>query len=147
MEFKISNEHIDIIWQAAQLKHCSKQVHDLLPPFISNLESGPVLHLYNLLCKLEPKDHTEQVTHHFALNNLHLPIFFQTLFLASALIKCMWTNGGPYNLGGDLSLLNMKKVSLGNMKLIHHHELTSSDNSISNSEVSLIFFIPMAESM
>lgn len=61
MECKITNEHIDIIWQAAQLKHCSKQVHDLLPPFINNLETGPVLHLYNLLCKLEPKDHTEQV--------------------------------------------------------------------------------------
>lgn len=61
MECKITNEHIDIIWQAAQLKHCSKQVHDLLPPFINNLETGPVLHLYSLLCKLEPKDHTEQV--------------------------------------------------------------------------------------
>lgn len=61
MECKITNEHIDIIWQAAQLKHCSKQVHDLLPPLIKNLEAGPVLHLYSLLCRLEPKDHTEQV--------------------------------------------------------------------------------------
>lgn len=61
MECKITNEHIDIIWQACQLKHCSKQVYDLLPPFINNLETGPVLYLYNLLCKLEPKDHTEQV--------------------------------------------------------------------------------------
>lgn len=63
MECKITNEHIDIIWQAAQLKHCSKQVHDLLPPLIKNLEAGPVLHLYHLLCRLEPKDHTEQVQH------------------------------------------------------------------------------------
>jgi ubiquitin carboxyl-terminal hydrolase 34 len=62
MECKITNEHTDIIWQAAQLKHCSKQVHDLLPPLIKNLEAGPVLHLYGLLCKLEPKDHTEQVS-------------------------------------------------------------------------------------
>lgn len=61
MEGKISNEHIDIMWQAAQLKHCSKQVHDLLPPLIKHLEARPVLHLYSLLCKLEPKDHTEQV--------------------------------------------------------------------------------------
>jgi ubiquitin carboxyl-terminal hydrolase 34 len=61
MECKITNEHIDVMWQAAQLKHCSKQVHDLLPPLIKNLEAGPVLHLYGLLCKLEPKDHTEQV--------------------------------------------------------------------------------------
>jgi len=61
MECKIKNEHIDIIWQAAQLKHCSKQVHDLLHPLINHLEAGPVMHLYNLLCKLEPKEHTQQV--------------------------------------------------------------------------------------
>jgi ubiquitin carboxyl-terminal hydrolase 34 len=27
VEGKISNEHINVIWQAAQLKHCSKQVN------------------------------------------------------------------------------------------------------------------------
>lgn len=61
MENKISNEHIEIIWQAAQLKHCSKQVFDILSSLICNMEPGPVLHLHNLLKKLEPKDHTEQV--------------------------------------------------------------------------------------
>jgi hypothetical protein len=75
MECKITNEHTDIIWQAAQLKHCSKQVHDLLPPLIKNLEAGPVLHLYGLLCKLEPKDHTEQVSCS-ACNGFILLIFF-----------------------------------------------------------------------
>jgi ubiquitin carboxyl-terminal hydrolase 34 len=61
MECRITNDHVDIIWQAAQLKHCSRQVHDLLPPLIKHLEVGPVLHLYSLLCRLEPKEHTEQV--------------------------------------------------------------------------------------
>lgn len=61
MESKITNDDIDIIWQAAQLKHCSKQVFDLLVPLIKNLEPSPVTHLYHLLYKMEPKDHTEQV--------------------------------------------------------------------------------------
>ena len=61
MEGKIQNEHVDIMWQAAQLKHCSKQVYDILSSLICNMEPGPVLHLHNLLRRLEPKDHTEQV--------------------------------------------------------------------------------------
>ena len=60
MEGKITNSHLDCIWQSAQLKHCSKQVHDVLPPLIKNLEAGPVLHLYELLKKLPVKEHTEQ---------------------------------------------------------------------------------------
>ncbi|XP_072159450.1 LOW QUALITY PROTEIN: ubiquitin carboxyl-terminal hydrolase 34 [Bemisia tabaci] len=80
MECKLTNDHIDIIWQAAQLKHCSKQVLDLLPPLINNMEVTPVLHLYNLLCQLSPKNHTEQ-----------------TLYLASGIIKFIWTNCGVYS--------------------------------------------------
>ena len=60
MEGKITNSQLDSIWQSAQLKHCSKQVHDILPPLIKNLEAGPVLHLYDLVKKLPVKDHTEQ---------------------------------------------------------------------------------------
>jgi hypothetical protein len=75
MEGRLSNEHLDTIWAAAQLKHCSRQVHDLLPPLIKHLEARPVLHLYRLLCRLEPKEHTEQ-----------------SLFLASALIKFIWSS-------------------------------------------------------
>ena len=55
VEGKITNEHINVIWQAAQLKHCSKQVHDLLLPLIKNLEAGPVLHLYDLMKELPVK--------------------------------------------------------------------------------------------
>ena len=60
MEGKVTNSHLDSIWQSAQLKHCSKQVHDLLPPLIKNLEAGPVLHLYDLVKKLPVREHTEQ---------------------------------------------------------------------------------------
>lgn len=70
---RITTEHIDCIWSAAQLKHCSRQVLDILLPLIKNLKLKPVLHLYCLLCKLEPKEHTEQ-----------------TLVLASQLLKYIW---------------------------------------------------------
>lgn len=61
MENQFTNEHVEIIWGAAQLKHCSKQVFDILSSLICHMEPGPVLHLHHLLKKLEPKDHSEQV--------------------------------------------------------------------------------------
>ena len=76
MEKRIAIDHINTIWQAAQLKHCSKTVYDLLLTFIKNLGIAPILHLYNLISRLEPKDHTEQ-----------------TLFVASTLIRCIWSRG------------------------------------------------------
>ncbi|XP_064599572.1 ubiquitin carboxyl-terminal hydrolase 34-like [Liolophura sinensis] len=75
MEWRITNEHIDCIWAASQLKHCGKQVYDILIPLIKNLELRPVQHLLKLLSKLEPAAHTES-----------------TLYLASALIKCIWNS-------------------------------------------------------
>ena len=80
MEGKISSSHLDSIWQAAQLKHCGKQVHDLLPPLIKNLEASPVLHLYELLSKLPTRDHTEH-----------------TIYLAQVLQKFIWTSGGTFS--------------------------------------------------
>lgn len=65
MEGRITCEHMDIIWAAAQLKHCAKPVHDLLPGLVKHLADPPALHLYSLLVKLEPKDHTEQVNSRF----------------------------------------------------------------------------------
>ena len=44
-----------------QLKHCSKQVHDILIPLIKNLEIEPAKHLLNLVSILEIGAHTEQV--------------------------------------------------------------------------------------
>ena len=80
MEGKISDEHIAVIWQAAQLNHCSKQVHDLLLPLIKNLEAGPVLSLYDHLKVLPVKEHTEQTIH-----------------LAQFLQKVIWTSGGAFS--------------------------------------------------
>lgn len=61
MENQLSDEHVDIIWAAAQLKHCSKPVYDVISSLIPHMEPGPVIHLHQLLTKLEAKDHTEQV--------------------------------------------------------------------------------------
>ena len=44
-----------------QLKHCSKQVHDILIPLIKSLEVVPAHHLLKLVSCLEPPAHTEQV--------------------------------------------------------------------------------------
>ncbi|XP_015123639.1 ubiquitin carboxyl-terminal hydrolase 34 [Diachasma alloeum] len=92
MEGRISSSDMDIIWQAAQLKHCARQVYDLLAPLVKHLAPPPVLHLYSLLGKLEPKDHTEQ-----------------SLFLASALIKFIWTSGASGYPGGLVGMgMSMK---------------------------------------
>jgi ubiquitin carboxyl-terminal hydrolase 34 len=74
VEGKISNDHISVIWQASQLKHCAKQVQDLLGPLIKNLEAGPVLHLYDLMKELPVKEHTEQVPRLLAVSPLQLLI-------------------------------------------------------------------------
>lgn len=88
MEGRITSSDMDTMWQAAQLKHCARPVYDLLAPLVKHLAPTPVLHLYSLLGKLEPKDHTEQ-----------------SLFLASALIKFIWTSGGP-GYPGSLTVKN-----------------------------------------
>ena len=96
VEGKVTNEHISVIWQAAQLKHCSKQVHDLLLPLIKNLEAGPVLHLYELMKELPIKEHTEQTIH-----------------LAQILQKFIWTSGGTFShlLQEANALQNAEKIA------------------------------------
>lgn len=108
MEGRITCEHMDVIWAAAQLKHCSKPVHDLLPGLVKHLAAAPTLHLYSLLTKLEPKDHTEQ-----------------TLYLASALIKALWSRGGG---APEIGLIN---VAASNAGIPLHKCTTSSENSVS----------------
>ncbi|KAL5008333.1 hypothetical protein ScPMuIL_013914 [Solemya velum] len=78
VEDKITNEQIDCIWATSQLKHCSKQVYDILIPLIKNLEPQPVQYLLKLVSGLDPTAHTES-----------------TLYLASALIKCIWNTRAP----------------------------------------------------
>ncbi|ALC45917.1 CG5794 [Drosophila busckii] len=74
VENQISEEDIKLIWQATQLKHCSKTIFDILPALVKNLAPRPAMHLYSLLCRMEPKDHTEQ-----------------SIYIASALTKLIWT--------------------------------------------------------
>ncbi|KAK5649017.1 hypothetical protein RI129_003909 [Pyrocoelia pectoralis] len=108
MQGRITCDHIDTIWAAAQLKHCSKTIHDLLPGLVKHLSAAPALHLYSLLFKMEPKDHTEQ-----------------TLFLASALIKFIWTRGGA---GIDAGLIGLAASAAG---IALHKCQSSSENSVS----------------
>lgn len=70
----LTPEQIDVIWSASQLKHCSKQVFDILMPLIKNMNIPAVLHLYGLLKQLDVREHTEQ-----------------TLCLASYLLKFIWS--------------------------------------------------------
>ncbi|XP_069360601.1 ubiquitin carboxyl-terminal hydrolase puf isoform X3 [Maniola hyperantus] len=77
VEGRVTPEHVELVWAAAQLKHCGRQVYDLLPGFIRALAPKPCTHLYSLLCALPPKEHTEQ-----------------SLYLASALMRAMWARGG-----------------------------------------------------
>ena len=70
----ITCDHVDVIWSAAQLKHCSKQVHDILTQLVKNMQLKSVVHLYSLLRGLEAKDHNDQ-----------------TLHLASCILKFIWS--------------------------------------------------------
>lgn len=74
VENQITEEHIHLIWQAAQLKHCAKCIYDILPALVKNLAAKPALYLYTLLYRLDPKEHTEQ-----------------SIYIASALTKLLWS--------------------------------------------------------
>ncbi|XP_051939696.1 ubiquitin carboxyl-terminal hydrolase 34 isoform X4 [Hippocampus zosterae] len=74
-EGRLSTQHVDCIWAAAQLKHCSRYIHDLFPSLIKNLDPVPLRHVLDLVSSLHPSAHTEQ-----------------TLYLASMLIKALWNN-------------------------------------------------------
>lgn len=103
VENQINEEHINLIWQAAQLKHCSKPIYDILPSLVKNLVPQPALHLYSLLCRLDPKEHTEQ-----------------SIYITSALTKLIWSRDGsrqPIELPGATGVLT--------------HVPSSSENSVS----------------
>uniref|UniRef100_A0A2M4DP68 Putative ubiquitin carboxyl-terminal hydrolase 34 n=1 Tax=Anopheles darlingi TaxID=43151 RepID=A0A2M4DP68_ANODA len=56
VENQITEEHISLMWQAAQLKHCSKTIYDILPSLVKNLAPKPAAHLHTLLCRLDPRE-------------------------------------------------------------------------------------------
>lgn len=105
VENQITEEHLNLIWQAAQLKHCSKAIYDVLPPLVKNLSLQPALHLYSLLCHLDPKEHTEQ-----------------SIFIASTLIKLIWLRDGSRQQINDLP---------SSAALLAANAGSSSENSVS----------------
>ncbi|KAH9519588.1 Ubiquitin carboxyl-terminal hydrolase 34 [Bulinus truncatus] len=60
-EGKINNQHLDCIWAAAQLKHCGKQVYEVLLPLIKSVEPEQNRHLRHLIDKLDPACFNESV--------------------------------------------------------------------------------------
>lgn len=91
VENHISEDHVSLIWQAAQLKHCSKTIYDILPALVKNLAPKPATHLYMLLCRLDPKEHTEQ-----------------SIYIISALTKLIWAR----DRGRQMSLHEMSGANL-----------------------------------
>lgn len=69
--------------------------------------------------------------------------FFQSLYLASALIKFIWTSGGTYSqITSEAPFLGLGKTSIIGLKG-RHREMSSSENSVSmeatNSEDEQVF--------
>ncbi|BFZ12255.1 hypothetical protein BsWGS_15296 [Bradybaena similaris] len=60
-EGKITNANLDVIWGAAQLKHCGKQVYEVLLPLIKSVEPEQNQHLRHLIDKLDPACYNESV--------------------------------------------------------------------------------------
>lgn len=113
VENQITEEHINLIWQAAQLKHCSKPVYDILPSLVKNLAPRPAMHLYTLLCRLDPKEHTEQ-----------------SIYITSALTKLIWSrDNNTKQLGGGGGGCSGSEISSSN--LLRETIVSSSENSVS----------------
>ncbi|KTF99861.1 hypothetical protein cypCar_00023960 [Cyprinus carpio] len=115
-EGRLSTQHVDCIWAAAQLKHCSRYIHDLFPSLIKNLDPVPLRHVLSLVSGLHPSAHTEQ-----------------TLYLASMLIKALWNNALAAKTqlskqSSFASLLNTN-IPMGNKKGSPAGSPESSDNS------------------
>uniref|UniRef100_UPI001CD8B406 ubiquitin carboxyl-terminal hydrolase 34-like n=1 Tax=Solea senegalensis TaxID=28829 RepID=UPI001CD8B406 len=102
-EGRLSTQHVDCIWAAAQLKHCSRYIHDLFPSLIKNLDPVPLRHVLNLVSGLHPSAHTEQ-----------------TLYLASLLIKALWNNAlaakAQHSKQSSFASLLNTNIPMGNKK-------------------------------
>lgn len=75
-ETYLTTSHLDCIWLAAQLKHASRYVHDLLTVLTKHMDMPSILYLLDLVSKLPPNAHTRQ-----------------TLYLASLLTRIVWRAG------------------------------------------------------
>ena len=108
---RLTTEHLDLIWCAAQLKHYERYVIDLLCQLIKNLKIQIVYHLYNHLWKIKPKDHSEH-----------------TLNLASHVIKYIWLfNGIQPDMLTNCSYLSNDKIMIGfDENILNKNSLMSS---------------------
>ncbi|XP_058454824.1 ubiquitin carboxyl-terminal hydrolase puf [Malaya genurostris] len=119
VENQITEDHITLIWQAAQLKHCSKPIYDILPSLVKNLAPRPATHLYTLLSRLDPKEHTEQ-----------------SIYIASALTKLIWARDCSRLTLMDLAKNNVLREAAAEAAAAaaaaHEADLpSSSENSVS----------------
>lgn len=60
---RINDKHLDIIWQSAQLKHCSKPVLDMLITLHKHLYPEPLQYLTRLIFQMDLNLHNEQTLH------------------------------------------------------------------------------------
>ncbi|KAL8583540.1 hypothetical protein ACOMHN_054856 [Nucella lapillus] len=76
MEYRLSDRDLDSIWSSCQLKHCSKQVYDVLTNLLKNLDHKACKHVRDLISRLDPTEHNES-----------------TVVIASTLDKLKWHSG------------------------------------------------------
>ncbi|XP_073817891.1 ubiquitinyl hydrolase 1 puf [Musca autumnalis] len=125
VENQITEEHIKLIWQATQqLKHSSKAIFDILPSLVKNLAPKPAMYLYTLLCRMDPKEHTEQ-----------------SIYIASALTKLIWSRDSvQLSLEEELMAANATATSSdsGSMDGSNSDEGNGDDSSLASARKSPI---------
>lgn len=125
VENQITEDHIKLIWQATQqLKHCSKAIFDILPSLVKNLAPKPAMYLYTLLCRMDPKEHTEQ-----------------SIYIASALTKLIWSrDSAQLSLEEELMAANATATSSdsGSMDGSNSDEGNGDDSSLASARKSPI---------
>lgn len=90
--YSLNDEHVNVIWSASLLKHCGRQVLDLLTSLIRSMKPGPVLHAYWLVKNLSVEDHSEH-----------------TLLLTSHILRFIWSHSPSITID-DLQFCNIQKI-------------------------------------
>lgn len=106
--YSLNNEHVNVIWSASLLKHCGRQVLDLLTSLIRFMKTGPVLHLYWLVKNLNIEDHSEH-----------------TLLLTSHILRFIWSHSPCIN---QIHYCNLQKNN-------KHHDRQQQQQQIQNHHI------------
>jgi ubiquitin carboxyl-terminal hydrolase 34 len=110
---RINDKHLDIIWQAAQLKHCSKPVLDMLIALHKHLYPEQLQYLNRLIFQMDLSLHNEQ-----------------TLHLSACLTKFLWST--------MIDIQNKPKDTLVFQPLVQSQDqILSSNDDPSDDELSL----------